>query len=488
MESRLFAGTNTVYFTITDGKYSVNYQFDVEVTDQAPTATFTAPTSVGHGSSIDVPLTFADADGDTVSVSDWNTYEMCVYLNGSVLTYDPTCDGDWDGFTGTDTVYFTISDGALSVDYQFDIEVLGPTPSTATATVQEGKTVTIPVTLSDPSGHTLTLVDPSSVLVPRRTLVSETVGPHGTYTVDGSNLVYTPQVGYVGDDVISYAVIDDLGIADNPYPRSYGGFTATVTVTANHAPTATVAAASVETGSSVTIPVTLADADGDAVELSGAGASYGGVVVDGSNLVYTPTAGYVGPDEISFGFADYMTLSHDVVALTVRPLNSAPTPPADEDGTPEISGTADDDLSLVIDGVTDTDGDTLVVDVTTQPAHGTVSLEDVAPQRAGLRAASIGVNGVRVIYTPNAGFSGTDSFTYRVSDGHGGSYSRTVTVNVLAAATAPAPVAAPAAPSRPASGKLPATGGDAGMLLGLAMAALVAGLGLLGVSRRKAAR
>lgn len=477
-----FAGTDTVYFTITDGNYSVNYQFDVEVTDQAPTASFMAPTSVGHRSSIDIPLTFADVDGDIVTVDNSRARYGCAYVIDATLTYDTACEGD---FTGTDTVYFTISDGALSVDYEFDIEVLGPSATTAAATVQEGKTVTIPVTLSDPSGHSLTLVDPGSVLVPRRTLVSETVGPNGTYTVDGSNLVYTPHEGYVGDDVISYSVIDDLGIADNPYPRFYGGFIATVTVTANHAPTATVAAASVETGSSVTIPVTLADADGDAVELSGAEALHGGVVIDGSNLVYTPAAGYIGQDEISFSLADYMTGGNEVVAVTVRPLNSAPTPPADEDGTPEISGAADDDLSLVIEGVTDTDGDTLVVDVTTQPAHGTVSLEDAAPQRADLRAALIGVNGVRVIYTPNAGFSGTDSFTYRVSDGHGGSYSRTVTVNVLAVATAPAPVAAPAAPSRPASGKLPATGGDAGMLLGLATVALLAGLGLLGVSRRK---
>lgn len=99
---------------------------------------------------------------------------------------------------------------------------------------------------------------------------------------------------------------------------------------------------------------------------------------------------------------------------------------------------------------------------------------------------------MQVIYTPVAGFSGTDGFSYTVSDSNGGSYTQAVTVNVLAAATspaaAPAPVAAPAVPSRPASGKLPATGGDAGMLLGLATAALLAGLGLLFVSRRKAAR
>ncbi len=335
------------------------------------------------------------------------------------------------------------------------------------------------------------MVDPGTELSDIRTRALGPFGPvdsHGTFTVDGSNLVYTPNEGFVGEDAIFYKVADDFGIADNPFPRWYplwDYFEAAVTVTANQAPTATAAAAVVETGSSVTIPVTLADADSDAVELVSAEALHGGVVISGSNLVYTPATGYVGQDEISFRFADYMTGGEAVVVVTVRPLNSAPTPPADEDTNPEISGVADDDLSFVIAGVTDSDGDTLSIDVTTQPAHGTVSFEDVTTARASLRAAAIGVNGVRVVYTPNAGFSGADSFGYRVSDGHGGSYSRTVSVNVLAAKAAPA---SPGAPARPASGRLPATGGDAGMLLGLATAALLAGLGLVGINRRRTAR
>jgi Bacterial Ig domain/Bacterial lectin len=523
-----FVGTDTVYFGIWDGNFFVRYQFDIEVTDQAPTATFTTPTSVGHGSTIDIPLTLADADeGDTVSVRYYGTEDMCVSWNGSALTYDPTCDGDWNGYTGTDTVYFTITDGAVDVDYEFDIAVLGPTATTAVTTVQEGKSVTIPVTLSDPSGHILTLVSSGPDFSPFRTLAFGPVESNGTYTIEGSNLVYTPNEGFVGEDTITFWVMDDNGQPDIPWSSSsFGPFEATLTVRANHAPTAAVAAASVETGSSVTIPITLADADDDAVTLVGAEAANGSVEIDGSNLVYTPTAGYVGPDEISFSFADYLTQSdavvavtvrpfnhpptatvapavvetgssvtipvtladadddavaitgaeashgavvidgsalvytptagyvgpdeisfsfadslkqsNAVVAVTVRPLNSAPTPPPNDDPTPEISGEADDDLSVVIDGVTDANGDTLSFDIATPPQHGTISLEEAtSTRRDGLLAATVGVNGLRVIYTPYAGFTGTDSFTYRVSDDFGGSYSRTVTVNVLAAATAP---------------------------------------------------
>jgi Bacterial Ig domain/Bacterial lectin len=436
-----FAGNDTVHFAIWDGHFSVAYHFDIDVTDHAPTATFTAPTSIGHGRTIEIPLTLADADeGDTVIVTNSSTEsDLCLYRNGSVLTYDPTCEGEWYGFIGTDTVYFTITDGAVDVDLQFDIEVLGPTASAVAATVQEGKSVTIPVSLSDPSGHILTLVNSGPDFSPLRTLALGPVESHGTYTVDGSNLVYTPNEGFVGEDTITFWVMDDNGQPDNPWSSSsFGPFEATVTVTANHAPTATVAAASVETGSSVTIPVTLGDADSDAVHLVGAEAAHGSVSIDGSNLVYTPTDGYVGPDEISFGFADYLTTSNAAVAVTVRPLNSPPTPPAGEDPTPEISGVTGSDFSLTLSGVTDANGDTVSLVIDTLPLNGSVTVTE-APSLSttGFRAAAIGVNGVRLVYTPNTGFTGTDSFTYRVSDNFGGSYSRTVTVNVLAAATTP---------------------------------------------------
>ncbi len=57
---------------------------------------------------------------------------------------------------------------------------------------------------------------------------------------------------------------------------------------------------------------------------------------------------------------------------------------------------------------------TLTVTAVTQPQHGTVTL-----------------NNGQVFYQPAAGFHGTDSFTYTISDGHGGTATGTVTVTVL---------------------------------------------------------
>ena len=68
----------------------------------------------------------------------------------------------------------------------------------------------------------------------------------------------------------------------------------------------------------------------------------------------------------------------------------------------------------------DVDGDTLSVDSVTQPASGSVTNDMTG-----------------VTYTPDAGFSGTDSFTYDLTDGYGGFDTATVSVPGLSSASLP---------------------------------------------------
>jgi hypothetical protein len=63
----------------------------------------------------------------------------------------------------------------------------------------------------------------------------------------------------------------------------------------------------------------------------------------------------------------------------------------------------------------DSDGDTLTITGSTTPAHGTASCTATQCQ-----------------YAPANGFTGTDSFQYTISDGHGGVATATVTVTVSA--------------------------------------------------------
>jgi hypothetical protein len=63
----------------------------------------------------------------------------------------------------------------------------------------------------------------------------------------------------------------------------------------------------------------------------------------------------------------------------------------------------------------DPDGDALTITAVSDPANGAASLE-----------ADQGIS-----YVPDAGFVGTDAFTYTIEDGNGGSATATVTVNVV---------------------------------------------------------
>src|SRR5262249_52657126 len=64
----------------------------------------------------------------------------------------------------------------------------------------------------------------------------------------------------------------------------------------------------------------------------------------------------------------------------------------------------------------DPDGDTLTAAVTTGPTHGSLTLNADGS----------------FTYTPNATFSGTDSFRYTANDGHGNGATATATIAVAA--------------------------------------------------------
>ena len=101
--------------------------------------------------------------------------------------------------------------------------------------------------------------------------------------------------------------------------------------------------------------------------------------------------------------------------------------PGPPDNIPPVaaddSADTDEDTAVTIDVLTndsDEDGDTLTVSSVTQPADGTVVN-----------------NGTDVTYTPDADYCGSDSFTYTVSDGNGGSDTAAVDVSVTCVNDAP---------------------------------------------------
>lgn len=236
---------------------------------------------------------------------------------------------------------------------------------------------------------------------------SVAVGPGGT-------IVYSPRDGFAGRDVFTYTISDGNG----------GTSTASVQVDVlNTVPVGGDDAASTPAGVPVVVPVLAddTDANGDtvavrSVQLTTANGGSVSPLPDGT-VRYTPAAGFRGTDSFTYVVEDSRGGS-DTATVTITVENNVPTGGADSAATQAGAAAVVD----VLDNDADTDAtDTLAVVGLTDPAGGAVVAN---------------ADGT-VTYTPDPGFTGTDTFTYRVSDGQGGTSAPvTVTVRVNAAPVA----------------------------------------------------
>jgi hypothetical protein len=122
--------------------------------------------------------------------------------------------------------------------------------------------------------------------------------------------------------------------------------------------------------------------------------------VTGSSLqiIYEPEIGFRGVDAFAYAIEDGQELSAAAEArVHVIPSNTPPIATADF-----RSGFEDTPLliSNLLGNDSDADGDTLRIVAATQPVHGTLAAHPDGT----------------FTYTPNQGFSGTDSFTYTIAD------------------------------------------------------------------------
>jgi hypothetical protein len=124
---------------------------------------------------------------------------------------------------------------------------------------------------------------------------------------------------------------------------------------------------------------------------------------------WTPTEAQ-GPGVYTFDVCvtdSYHGQDCETITVTVNEVNEAPV------ANDMTVTTAEDTAKTITLDATDIDGDTLTAEILSGPSHGQVS-----------------VSGLVVIYTPNANYNGSDSFTYRVSDGELWSDPATVSITV----------------------------------------------------------
>ncbi|HEY1128618.1 MAG TPA: putative Ig domain-containing protein [Roseateles sp.] len=251
-----------------------------------------------------------------------------------------------------------------------------------------------------------------------------TVQPsHGTATLNGTTVTYTPASGYFGNDSFSYTAGNVSGTSP----------AAAVTITVNPPPpvpqpvTVTVPSGSAGGGNSTEIPLVISGGPVSSITIL-TPPQHGTLTIVGleasSNarakalaagrtdtaatvpaVIYTPNPGYYGTDSFSYTASNAAGTS---VAATVTIIVSAPPP------------------TLAVVSATTKSGQPVTLAVTANAVGGPFTeLSIVTPPGHGKAV----VQGMAIVYTSLATFSGTDTVVYALSNAHG-STQGTATITV----------------------------------------------------------
>jgi len=349
----------------------------------------------------------------------------------NTFTYTPTI-----GFTGVDSFTYTLSDGAgNTVVGTVNVTVSAnsaPVPTAPAINTNEDISASSQISPNDPD-----VGDTQAYAV-------TTAATNGAASVDASGLAtYAPNANFNGADSFAVTVTDAAGAT--------GAVTINVTVNAvNDAPTA----ASAVIVSNEDVPSAGQTPSVTDVDIATNGdthtftiitqPAHGAASIVANKLVYTPSLNFNGPDAFTFRAMDSGGLSvNGTATVTMIPVNDAPVAVNDTAATPQDTPVV---TGNVLTNDTDVDGDVL-----------SVSASDPASVQGG----TVVDNGDGTFtYTPPAGFSGTDSFTYTANDGNGGTAVGTVNVTVNAPAAAPDPPPPPAPAAVGVNGLFFTTGGS----------------------------
>ncbi|RRS04077.1 tandem-95 repeat protein [Aquabacterium soli] len=413
-----FPGTT---FDPTTGDYKVTTPEDTSVSGQVKatdvdgdTLTYTlGKTSPEHGTVV------VNADGT------W-TYTPSKDYNGSDVFTVLVSDGNGGTATSTVNIGVTpVNDPPKPEDP--DNPTFDPATGNYNVTTDEDTPVSGQVKATDADGDTLTYT------------LGKTSPAHGTVVVNADGTwTYTPSKDYNGSDVFTVLVSDGNGgtatstvnigvtpVNDPPKPEdpdnpTFDPATGNYNVTTDE-------------DTPVSGQVKATDADGDTLTytLGKTSPAHGTVVVNADGTwTYTPSKDYNGSDVFTVTVSDgHGGTATSTVNVGINPVNDPPVltdpnvPGQDFDPTTNTYKVTTSEDATVVGKVaaTDVDGDTLTFTKGNDPTHGTV---EVAADGS-------------YTYTPGKDYSGSDSFTVVVDDGHGGKVSSTVTVNIAPVADIP---------------------------------------------------
>ncbi|WP_345938800.1 beta strand repeat-containing protein, partial [Sphingomonas yabuuchiae] len=512
----LAVGSNslTIIVRAADGQTTKSYSITVTRAEAAPIANNVAATVVANSSSNTVALSISGS-ASSVAVSGLPTHGTAT-ASGTSITYTPSA-----GYSGNDSFTYTATNSSgTSAPATVTVSVTPPTLALAPATLPGATAGTAYSQALSTSGGTAPYnYALTAGALPAGLTLSSTGTLSGTATVSGTfNLTVT------ATDAQNFTTA-----------RAYG-----LTVAAP-APVAGAVSMTVAANSPANA-VTLNLSGGTATSIAiGTPPNHGVLAGSGTAITYTPAANYSGSDSFTYtatnasGTSAPATVTITVTAptLTLSPTTllgatagtaysqalatmggaapysysvTAGALPAGVSlsstgtlsGTPTTAGTFNVTVTATdAQNFTATRAFTLTVAVQA-PVAGAVSMTVAANSTAnavtlalsGGAATSVAVatppshgtataSGTGISYTPTAGYSGSDSFTYAATNASGTSAPATVTVTVSAPTLTLAPATLPSGTAGTAySQALSTSGGTAPYNYAVTAGALPNGLTL----------
>ncbi len=390
-----FFGADGFEYTVQDDQgnesAAATVTIDVLSVNDAPVATAQTLSTVEE-TPLPLVLSGTDVDGDALTAS-VVTQPANGTLSGTApnLTYTPGID-----FNGSDSFTFLVNDGtvdSVSATVSITVTATNDTPVAIAQSINtpEDTPANITLTGQDADGDTLSF----AISVPPA---------NGSISGAAPNVVYTPGTNFNGAD--SFSFIGNDGFVDSAPAL------VSISVTAvNDVPVANGQSLTTAEDTSVAVTLSGSDIDGDALNFAVSTQPANGTLSGTApNLSYTPNTDFFGNDSFEFQANDGLVLSPPAsVTITVTAAGGdAPTADSQQLQTAEITA-----LDLVLTG-SDPDADPITFEIVDAPANG--ALFGTAPN---------------LTYLPGAYFEGTDSFTFRVSDGALQSPLATVIVDVI---------------------------------------------------------
>lgn len=271
-----------------------------------------------------------------------------------------------------------------------------------------------------PVAESLSIDINEDVAVTITLIASDADGDELTYTVTGQptngvlsgvapTLTYTPNVGFSGTDVFTFAANDGEVVSNE----------ASVSVTtqaSNRAPVAEDSVLTLNEDGQITFVLSANDEDGDALTYTVVTEPLSGVLTNNdSTYIYTPELNFHGSDALSFSASDDQSVSNlGVISFEVLPVNDAPIVSDLDFALLDTESVA---FSLPAE---DNDSNTLAYTLVETPDFGTIS--GTAPN---------------LVYTPVSGFEGNEELQFKTNDGELQSNVGIVTFTVTSTNTPP---------------------------------------------------